>query len=523
MKLFGEKGFYKKIWKPKASDRKETGHKSPGTYRDKGAGQKGSKRRESGQDTIEKSNRSILGITYVVVALFIGMIGYQGYFLIFQREDVINNTYNARLDSFSDRIVRVKIRSSNGTILAETLVGEGGIETRSYPYGPLFAHVVGYSSRGKTGLEAVGNFYMLTSHINLVEQMVREFSGGKNPGDDIYTTLDVELQQAAWDALGDRKGAVVVVEPDTGKILAMVSKPGYDPNTLNQDWDVMVADEDHQARLLNRATQGVYPPGSVFKLVTLLEYVREHPKDYGDFRFECDGIYEEGEYTIQCYDQTAHGSVDLKGAFANSCNGAFASLGLELDKAQTRKTAEELLYNSQMPLALAYSKSSFQMEVDGDTWETLQTYIGQGRTQMTPMHGVMIVSAIANGGILMKPYLIDHVEHVGGETVKQFTPEAYGSLMTAQEAVLLTEMMEAVVTVGTGSAVRTEGYSVAGKTGSAEFEKGKQTHGWFTGFAPVEKPELAISVIVEESGSGGRTAAPVARAVLDVWFGREGR
>lgn len=472
------------------------------------------------EDPVEKSNKNILRITYVVVALFIGMIGYQGYFLVFQREDAINNTYNARLDSFSDRIVRGKIRSSNGTVLAETLVGEGGVETRSYPYGPLFAHVVGYSSRGKTGLEAVGNFYMLTSHINLVEQMVRELSGGKNPGDDIYTTLDVELQQVAWDALGERKGAVVVMEPDTGKILAMVSKPGYDPNTVNQDWDMMVSDGDNQARLLNRATQGVYPPGSVFKVVALLEYIREHPEDYGEFRFECDGIYEEGEYRIQCYDQTSHGTVDLKGAFANSCNGAFASLGLGLDKARTRETAQQLLYNSQMPLSIAYSKSSFQMDEGGDTWETLQTYIGQGRTQMTPVHGAMIVSAIANGGILMKPYLIDHVEHVGGETVKRFMPEAYGSLMTAEEAALLTDMMEAVVTMGTGSAVYTEGYTVAGKTGSAEFEEGKETHGWFTGFAPADKPELAISVIVEESGSGGRTAAPVARAVFDAWFGR---
>lgn len=491
---------------------KLSGNKMPGNKR--------SGKRENRKTSEEKSNKNILRLTYAVVLLFAVMIGYESYFLTFRREDVINNTYNARLDSFSDRIVRGKIRSNNGTVLAETLVGEGGAETRSYPYGPLFAHAAGYLTRGKTGLEAIGNFYMLTSHINLAEQVVRELSGGKNPGDDIYTTLDVELQQTAWDALGDRKGAVVVMEPDTGKILAMVSKPGYDPNTLNQDWEWMVEDEDGQARLLNRATQGLYPPGSVFKLVTLLEYIREHPEDYKDFRFDCGGIYEEGEYKIQCYNRTAHGSVSLEEAFANSCNGAFASMGLGLDKARTRRTAEELLYNSQLPLAVAYSQSAFRMEEDADTWETLQTYIGQGKTLMTPMHCAMITSAIANGGILMKPYLIDHVEHVGGETVKQFMPEAYGSLMTAEEAQILTEMMKAVVTVGTGSAVYTEGYTVAGKTGSAEFETGKETHGWFTGFAPIENPQLVISVIVEESGSGGRTAAPVARAVLDGWFGR---
>lgn len=515
MKLFGEKTSKDKLSKGKQRKDKQSKNKLHRLFEDES-----SEKRRAGKTSEEKSNKNILRLTYVIVVLFVVMIGYEGYFLAFQREDVINNTYNARLDSFSDRIVRGKIRSNNGTVLAETLVGEGGEETRSYPYGPLFAHVVGYSARGKTGLEAAGNFYMLSSHINLVEQVIRELSGGKNPGDDIYTTLDVELQQAAWDALGDRKGAVVVMEPDTGKILAMVSKPGYDPNTLNQDWDWMVEDGDHQARLLNRAAQGLYPPGSIFKLVTLLEYVREHPEDYEDFRFECDGIYEEGEYTIQCFNQTAHGSIGLREAFANSCNGAFASLGLELDKERTKRTAEELLYNSQMPLAIAYSKSSFQMKEDADVWETLQTYIGQGKTQITPMHSAMITAAVANGGILMKPYLIDHVEHVGGETVKRFMPEAYGSLMTAEEAAILTEMMEAVVTEGTGSAVRTEMYTVAGKTGSAEFETGKETHAWFTGFAPAEKPELVISVLVEEGGSGGRAAAPVARLVFDTWFGR---
>ena len=153
-------------------------------------------------------------------------------------------------------------------------------------------------------------------------------------------------------------------------------------------------------------------------------------------------------------------------------------------------------------------------------WETLQTYIGQGKTQVTPMHTAMITAAIANGGILMKPYLMDHVEHAGGETVRQFTPQIEKNLMTAEEAAILTDMMAAVVTMGTGSAVNTEGYTVAGKTGSAEFEKGRETHGWFTGFAPADQPELVVTVIVEESGSGGKTAAPVARAVFDVWFGR---
>ena len=223
------------------------------------------------------TDKSILFVTYIMVGLFVGLMGYFGYFLQVQSETVINNSYNARLDSFSDRIIRGEILSNDGTVLAKTNVAEDGTEVREYPYGSLFAHVVGYSDQGKTGLESLANFYLLSSHMNLVEQAVNELSDVKNLGDQVVTTLDVGLQQAASDALGDRRGAVVVMEPDTGKILAMVSKPGFDPNQLSSQWESLISGDNTEAQLLNRAAQGVYPPGSTFKIVTLLEYIREHP------------------------------------------------------------------------------------------------------------------------------------------------------------------------------------------------------------------------------------------------------
>ena len=164
----------------------------------------------------QKADKSILFVTYIMVGLFVGLMGYFGYFLQVQSETVINNSYNARLDSFSDRIIRGEILSNDGTVLAKTNVAEDGTEVREYPYGSLFAHVVGYSDQGKTGLESLANFYLLSSHMNLVEQAVNELSDAKNLGDQVVTTLDVGLQQAASDALGDRRGAVVVMEPDTG-------------------------------------------------------------------------------------------------------------------------------------------------------------------------------------------------------------------------------------------------------------------------------------------------------------------
>lgn len=465
-----------------------------------------------------KANKSILGITYAAVALFVCMIGYFGYFLQIRSESVINNSYNARLDRFSDRIVRGDLRSADGQILAHTEQAEDGTEVRVYPYDSLFAHVVGYSDHGKTGLESLANFYLLSSHVNLIEQTINQLSDQKNLGDHVVTTLDTRLQQAASDALGDQKGAVIVMEPDTGKVLAMVSKPGYNPNTLAQDWDSLISGDNTQAQLLNRATQGVYPPGSVFKIVMLLEYIREHPTDWRDFTFDCTGQFEYEDYKISCYHGSVHGHLTIGDAFAQSCNGAFASLGLGLNHENLRTLTSQLLFNTELPLSLAYSKSSFTMGTRADAWEILQTSIGQGSTQMTPMHVAMITSAVANGGILMKPYLIDHVETVAGERVKQFSPETYGNLMSAQEAETLSVAMRMVVTDGTGSALRDAPYGAAGKTGSAEFETGKESHAWFTGYAPADDPELVVTVIVEEGGSGGRAAAPVARAVFDTYF-----
>lgn len=469
----------------------------------------------------KKLNSKILGIAYAVVFLFLALILYLGYFLQVRRDEVINNAYNQRLDRFGERVVRGRILASDGTVLAETQTDSEGNETRVYPFGSLYDHVVGYSAPGKTGVESAANFYLLTSHVNLLEQAFHDLAGQKSLGDDVVTTLDTQLQQAASEALGDRKGAVIAMEPDTGKILAMVSKPGYDPNYVLRDWAALTDNANDGGQLLNRAASGLYPPGSVFKLVTALEYLREHPEEETEFHFLCDGVYESGEYAIRCFHSTAHGEEDFRTAFGNSCNGAFGELGLSLDLDSFYKTAEELLFNQPLPLSgFPYRESSFSMKAGADDWERLQTSIGQGRTLVTPIHTAMITAAIANGGTLMKPYLLDHVVSAGDQQVKKFLPASAGALMSAEEAGRLTELMKAVVTEGTGSAVRTDAYQAAAKTGTAEFETGKETHAWFTGFVPADSPKLVVTVLVEEGGSGGKAAAPVARQLFDLYMGK---
>lgn len=465
-----------------------------------------------------KANRGILLFAYAVAGLFLCIGVYLGYFLQAESGDVINNSYNARLNTFAERVVRGKLLADDGTVLAETSVAEDGTETRIYPYGELYAHVVGYSSVGKTGLESLADFYLLRSHVNLFEKVGNELMDQKNIGDNVVTTLNARLQQIASDALGDRRGAVIAMEPDTGKVLAMVSKPAFDPNKVASQWDELVSGDSSEAKLLNRATQGLYPPGSTFKIVTALEYMREHPGAYDGYRFSCSGVYEYETYKIQCYHKNAHGEEDFRAAFANSCNGAFADLGLTLDLQGLKNLSEQLLFNREQPVSLPYNKSVYRMEADAGTWEIFQTSIGQGSTLMTPMHNLMVTASIANGGILMEPYFIDHVENSGGQTIKKFMPKVYGELMVANEANALTELLIQVVDEGTGSALRTDAYQAAGKTGSAEFETGKETHAWFVGFAPADDPQIAVCVIVEEGGSGGTTAAPIARKLFDAYL-----
>ncbi|MBQ7562646.1 MAG: penicillin-binding protein 2 [Lachnospiraceae bacterium] len=474
---------------------------------------------QSGRDEREKKNSLIARVTYVFVALFLAMIGYIGYFTYFTAPDFINSSYNSRQELYAKRVVRGKILSKNGEILAETLVGEDGSETRSYPYKNLFAHAVGYSQKGKTGVELLSNFTLLTSDTFLVDQLRNTLSGKKNIGDNVVTTLNVSMQAAAYKALSGYKGAILALDARTGEVLCMVSKPDFDPNRIVSIWEEINSDEENSP-LLNRTTLGLYPPGSVFKIVTALEYMKENsPEEISEFAFDCDGSYTYEGDTINCYHGTVHGELDLNSAFSKSCNSAFASIGVTLDKKAFQKTCEELLFNRALPVRFPYKESFVPVNEDSDTGELMQTAIGQGRTGMSPLHMAMITQAIANNGLLMKPYIIDHVENEIGDVIKSYKPKELGRIIDEEYTIRLRELMRLVVTEGTATRLRDESFEAAGKTGSAEFSSNKaMSHAWFTGFAPAEDPEIVVTVIAEKAGSGGQIAAPMAGAVFDAYF-----
>lgn len=460
-------------------------------------------------------NREYSFVSWFFVLIFVSLIGYVVYFNAVKSEDFINSPYNTRQDTFSDRVVRGAIQSSDGQVLAQTNVYEDGTEERVYPYENIFAHVVGYDSNGKSGLESEANFQLLTSNQFFLDQMKNELRGSKNMGDTVVSTLNASLQATAYNALGDRRGAVVAIEPSTGKILVEVSKPDFDPNTIAENWDWLVSDENNSS-LLNRATNGAYPPGSTFKVIMALDYFRSKGSFEG-YSYLCQGSITLDEHTISCYNGTVHGQEDFYSAFASSCNCAFADMGSNMGAASMRKTAEELLFNKKLPLP-SYKKSSFTLEKNSPVPLIMQTAIGQGNTLVSPMHMALITSAIANGGVLMKPYLIDQVKSSDGEVIKTTEPEVYKKLMTINEANLLGKLMKKVVESGTASALSGRGYTAAGKTGSAEFDENGSSHSWFIGYSNVDNPDLAVAVIVENGGTGSQAAVPIAGEIFDAYY-----
>lgn len=457
-----------------------------------------------------------------MIFVFVAMITYVIYFMEVQAETVIANSRNIRQDNFADDVEKGDIITSDGVVIATSNTDEEGNTTRSYPYGNTFAHVTGYDKYGKSGLELEGNFYMLRSHINIFEKVIKGLSEEKNRGDNVVTTIDYDLQTAAYNAMGYCEGAVIAIEPSSGKIRVMLSKPDYNPEEIDYIWNYLQSEEGASSTiLLNRATQGLYAPGSTFKVMTLLEYIRENPTSYQNYSYECYGNEIFTGVDIHCNDDTYHYTETLEESLAYSCNVSFANIGVNLDYGKFRESMDGMLFNNKLPYDGDYSISSFDIDANSRTDELPQTAIGQGNTEITPLHNAMIMSAIANGGVLMKPYLIERIENDDGGKVKKFKSKSYGELLTANEAAILTDYMQSVCDYGTaGSYFYGSAYDVAGKTGTAEYDNEGNCNSWFVGFSNPENPDLVVCVIVEDYNTYGVSGTWVAKQVFDAYYGK---
>ncbi len=452
-----------------------------------------------------QNNKKIIRVLVVVSIMFLALVSYLLYFNMFSAEKVASNPYNKRQWEDERFVKRGSIYDRDGEVLAETII-DGDSRTRSYPKGHLYSHIIGYYSRvyGKSQLEMKYDKQLLGhGDINITFNELRS-------GYDLNLTIDNDLQEYAYKQLDGRRGAIVAIEPETGKILAMVSYPDFDPSTdaIEKNWKDIVERED--SPLLARATGGLYPPGSTYKIVTA---ATAYNAGYSDKTFEDNGVFKQGGLKVSNYGGESYGTINVRKAFEVSSNFAFCTLGYELGAQNVKDAAEAFGVNKDIDTDIPVSKSRIDYKKMTNEDAALVS-IGQGQLLMTPLHVAMLGAAVANNGKMMKPYLVNTITTSSGLTLSTTKPTVFCQPMSAECASYMNGLMIDVVKEGTGRSAAISGITVAGKTGTAENENEKD-HAWFVGYAPAEKPTIAVAVLLENDGrSGGASAAPIAKKVM---------
>ncbi|WP_068403211.1 peptidoglycan D,D-transpeptidase FtsI family protein [Kribbia dieselivorans] len=404
---------------------------------------------------------------------------------------------------------------------------------RVYSQPQLYSHLTGYQSfiyGTGGGIESAMDATLSGRDDNLFYRRFTDQIMGRTPtGASVELTINAAVQKAADEALGNQRGAVVALDPTSGAILAMVSHPNYNPSQLasqadgvsTKAWKDLNADSTQP--LQNRAISRLYPPGSAYKVVTAA------------------AALDSGKWTK---DSTLPGPAQLKlplststmansnrqacgpddkvtflVALQNSCNTAFGWLGMQLGADTMRSTSEKFGFNQQLDVPMTSAASVFPAEIDQPGLAL--GGIGQGNVQSTPLQMAMVAAAVANKGEVMKPFMVEAVRAADLSELSRTKPEVLSRAMKESTATQLNEMMQAVVTNGTGTRAAIPGVQVAGKTGTAEHGKGQAPHAWFIGFAPANDPKVAVAVVVEDGGRagtdayGGAVAGPISKAVME--------
>lgn len=448
-------------------------------------------------------------IVYAILIIFMNKV------VFIDSPKIISTVYNPRVSIVDDYYVRGEILDRNGETLAYSKRSDDGTLNRYYPYDNVFAHTVGSNSKGKIGLELTNNFKLADASNELFQMSKKLFFDDDVYADSIKTTLDLDLQKYAYEQLGNRKGSVVVQETSTGKILAMVSYNNFNPNSFNSDFETLKGDETNTP-LINRATQGQYPPGSVFKIISSLDIIHNFD-DYENYTYTCNGFAEINGEKVTCNHGAVHGEVDLQKAFEVSCNSYFASVIESMDNSTLKDEAELCMYNQKVDFDLPMSESTFVLNKSSETGETMHTAIGQGNTLTTILNMNMVTQSVANGGVMLQPYLVESIIKEDGKVKKTYQPKVLTKTMSPDDAKILTDMMVKVVENGTATNAKLDnGIQSAGKTGTAEVLN-KESHGIYTAFAPTDNPQICVTVILENGGSSAN-ATPIARNIMNFYF-----
>ncbi len=483
-------------------------------------------------------NRQIARLALVGLALVAALIVANTYWQTWATAGLADRQDNEiqRVAQFS--IKRGLIRAADGTILAtnrKKRVAGQTLYFRRYPQRGLFAHIVGYStqSRSRAGLEASENDYLTGSNANLdtiLKTTLDRIRGATVKGNDLWLTLRPGAQRLAMKELAGKCGSVVALDPRTGALLVMASRPTYDPNLVEKNFAAINnirASCRPAAPLLNRATDGLFVPGSIFKVVTSAAAL-----DSG--RFTIDSRFVDRGYCIEYGKQVKNfgdmsgpevfGSVDFLQALEHSINAVFCEIGKSIGAGRILRKSKQFGFYEDPPLETPGNERSpsglydhgrlFDPKKPQFQVDPGRLAFGQERMLTTPLQMAMVAAAVANHGVVMKPYVVGRITSPGGGVVRRTHPDKYQRAMKTSTAADLTRMMEAVVTGGTGTAAQIPGIPVAGKTGTAE-TAGTLNTTWFIAFAPANRPRVAVAVVLEnQTGAGGTTAAPIARALM---------
>jgi peptidoglycan glycosyltransferase len=478
-------------------------------------------------------NKELKRVSIVVLLMFVALFTSSSVIQVVSSDELRTDARNTRTlyDSFSAE--RGALLVDGVAIASSTPVDDNFSYLRVYANGPLYAPVTGYFTltQGSTGIEGALNDYLSgTANAQFFDQLNSILTGKSPKGDSVNLTIDPVVQQAAYDALGDNTGSVVAIVPQTGAIIAMVSKTSYDPNLLAvHDDDQVIATydgllADSTDPLINRAISGdLYTPGSVFKLVVAAAAI-----DSGDYTPDTE-FPNPATLTLPGSSSVITNSeggscgggetVSIATALRLSCNIPFAQLGLALGYDAIEDKAKEFGFESSFEIPMSTTASVYP-QTESDAQQMLSSF-GQASVRVTPLQIAMVTSAIANGGVLMTPTLIESIIAPDLSVREQKEPSVYNTPMTSETAATLTQMMVNGVSNGVASNARISGVDVAGKTGTAENGDGEPYTLWFTGFAPADNPEVAVAVVVEngggrgQSGFGNTVAAPIAKSVLE--------
>ncbi len=465
---------------------------------------------------------------YLFAAGFFGLVAMLAYWQVYSREALANNPENGFQTQRSISSPRGLILAGDGeTVLAKSVKREtpqGPVYDRVYPLGASFSDVVGYWSTryGATGIEISNNTDLssIAGEPQTLDDLINRATGGPQPGNNVVLSLDPGLQELAYKELQESvtgRGSVVAVNPKTGEILAMASSPSFDPNDIDDNYPELASAPN--APLINRATQSLYPPGSVFKVITAAAALEAGVSPEQTF-FD-DGSYELPGYTVHNFQGKDFGEVTFTRALAYSINVVFAKIAVNIVGADAL---------TQMALNFGFGDpyDDFSIPVSGssvnslppDQWTTgtlAQTAFGQGEVQTNSFQMALVTAAIANEGRLVQPRLVREVRSPDGIILDKPTASIRAQVIPQGTASTLNEMMQQVIIQGGLTEAEIEGIKVAGKTGTAESGNG-EPHSWWITFAPADDPEIAMCVMVENGGRADRGALPVAARLMQAYL-----